>query len=103
MSADAKGLDVTIMGWEFRVACPEREQPALLASVDYLERKMREVRDSGRVIGIERIAIMAALYIAHERLTGLAYDGFDLGEFRRRIRDMQDTIDRAMSEQDQLF
>ncbi|MDA8094346.1 MAG: cell division protein ZapA [Betaproteobacteria bacterium] len=103
MNADTKSMDVTIMGREFRVACPEHEQPALLASVDYLERRMREIRDSGKVIGIERIAIMAALYIAHEHLTAPGYDDFDVGDFRRRIRSMQATIDRAMSEQDSLF
>lgn len=103
MSTEVKGLDVNIMGREFRVACPEEEQKELLEAVDYLDRKMREIRDSGKVLGIERIAIMAALNIAHEFLTMRVAGGFDMGEFKRRMSGMQAVIERAMSEQDELF
>jgi cell division protein ZapA len=103
MSAESKGLDVTIMGREFRVACPEDEQHELLASVDYLDKKMREIRDTGKVIGIERIAIMAALNIAHEFLTTRVSANFDIGEFKRRISSMEAALEQAMSEQDELF
>ncbi|MGH6693188.1 MAG: cell division protein ZapA, partial [Gammaproteobacteria bacterium] len=61
MSADPKALQVTVMGREFRVACPENEHKELLEAVDYLNRKMDEIRDNGKVVGVERIAIMAAL------------------------------------------
>jgi len=54
-------LTISLLGREFRVACPEGEEKQLLASVDYLNRKLREVRDTGKVVGNERIAIMAAL------------------------------------------
>lgn len=103
MSADPKGLDVNIMGREFRVACPEEEQKELLSSVEYLDKKMREIRDTGKVIGIERIAIMAALNIAHELLTTRVPGGFDIGEFKRRIAGMEATLDQAVAEQDELF
>jgi cell division protein ZapA len=103
MSVEPKGLDVTIMGREFRVACPEGEEEALLASVEYLDRKMHEIRDTGKVIGVERIAIMAALNIAHEFLSTRLPGGFDIGEFKRRINSMQAQIEQAMSEQDELF
>lgn len=103
MSAEAKGLEITIMGREFRVACPESEQPALLASVEYLDKKMREIRDAGKVIGIERIAIMAALNITHEHLTTRLTKSFDVGEFTRRIASMQAQIDQAISDQNELF
>lgn len=103
MSAENKGLDVTIMGREFRVACPEDQQQELLASVDYLDKKMREIRDTGKVIGIERIAIMAALNIAHEFLTTRVSANFDIGGFKRRISDMEAALEQAMSEQDELF
>jgi cell division protein ZapA len=59
-------LDVTIMGREFRIACPENEREGLLRAVSFLDKKMREIRDGGKVIGVERIAIMAALNIAHD-------------------------------------
>jgi cell division protein ZapA len=103
MSADVKGLDVTIMGREFRVACPEDEQQALLDSVTYLDKKMREIRDTGKVIGVERIAIMAALNIAHEFLGTRLAGSFDIGEYKRRMHSMQAQIDQALADQDELF
>lgn len=101
--SDIKGLDVTIMGREFRVACPEDEQQALLESVDYLDKKMREIRDAGKVIGVERIAIMAALNIAHEFLSTRLAGSFDIGEYKRRMLAMQTQIEQAMANQDELF
>ena len=52
-----------------RIACSEEEKADLLKAVEYLDGKMREIRDAGKVIGVERIAIMAALNITHELLT----------------------------------
>lgn len=101
--SEVKGLDVAIMGREFRVACPEDEQEALLQSVDYLDKKMREIRDSGKVIGVERIAIMAALNITHELLNTRIAGSFDIGEFKSRIDAMQAQIEQAMADQDELF
>lgn len=103
MSKEAKGLDVNIMGREFRVSCTEEERRDLLKAVDYLNAKMREIRDTGRIIGVERIAIMAALNITHEYLSSRMDGGFDVGEFKRRMLSMQATIDQAMNGQDELF
>jgi len=102
MSA-SKTMNVTIMGREFRVACPDEEREELLQSVSYLDKRMREIRDSGKVVGSERIAIMAALNITHELLTTKIRGGFDMGEFKRRIDRMQAALDAAMPEQDKLF
>lgn len=103
MSVEAKGLDVTIMGREFRVACPEDEKQALLDSVSYLDKKMREIRDAGKVVGVERIAIMAALNIAHEFLGTRLAGSFDIAEYKRRMNSMQAQIDQALADQDELF
>ena len=103
MSKEARGLDVNIMGREFRVSCTEEERRDLLKAVDYLNGKMREIRDTGKVIGVERIAIMAALNISHEFLSTHMNGGFDVGEFKRRMLSMQATIDQAMNGQDELF
>ena len=100
--SEVKGMDVSIMGREFRVACPDDEREELLQAVNYLDRKMREIRDSGKVIGVERIAIMAALNIAHELLTTRS-GGFDIGDFKRRIGTMQEQLDKALQEQEDLF
>lgn len=103
MSKENTGLDVNIMGREFRVSCTQEEQKDLLKAVDYLNGKMREIRDTGKVIGVERIAIMAAINITHEYLSTRTDGGFDIGEFKRRMDRMQATIDQAMNGQDELF
>ena len=101
--SEAKSLQVTIMGREFRVACPEEEQKGLLEAVDYLNRKMHEIRDNGKVVGLERIAIMAALNIAHELLTTKVGGGFDIAEVKRRMTHMETLLDQAMFDQSKLF
>jgi cell division protein ZapA len=103
MSQEAKALDVTIMGREFRVTCTDEERADLLRAVDYLDAKMRDIRDAGKLVGTERIAIMAALNIAHELLKLQVPGGFDLGGLKRRIQGMQTTIDATLSAQDKLF
>ena len=102
MSADPKGLQVTVMGREFRVACPENEQKELLEAVDYLNKKMDEIRDGGKVVGIERIAIMAALNIAHELLS-TKVGGFDMAALKRRMQSMESTLDQALRDQSKLI
>jgi cell division protein ZapA len=102
MSADPKALQVNVMGREFRVACPEDEHKELLEAVDYLNKKMDEIRDNGKVIGIERIAIMAALNIAHELLT-TKVGGFDMAALKRRMQSMETTLDQALRDQSKLF
>lgn len=111
MSEDAKardkGLSIQILGREYRVACPEGEEKQLHASVDYLNRRMKELRDTGKVTGNERIAIMAALNIAHEFLAhkpGKAAASVDAPDYRRRIAAMQETLESALAaDQDKLF
>jgi len=102
MSREAPGIDVTILGRQFRFACTEDEKQDLQKAVGYLDAKMREIRDSGKVIGVERIAIMAALNMAHELLS-VRVDGVDLGEVRRRMTEMRTMIDDVLSAQDELF
>lgn len=103
-------LDVSILGREYRVACKESERADLLQAVQFLDRRMREIRDAGKITGNERIAVMAALNIANELLrvahgrpASSATSGFDTAAFQRRISAMQLAIDRAMADQDKLF
>ncbi len=98
-------MNISILGREFRVACPEGEEKQLQASVDFLNRRIKEVRDTGKVVGNERIAIMAALNIAHELLSRKPGDSaVDNPTLRRRIAAMQETLDTALaSDQDNLF
>lgn len=68
MSDDVKPITVNILDKEYVVGATEGEREALFATVEFLNRKMEEQRDSGKVIGSERIAVMAALNVAHEYL-----------------------------------
>jgi cell division protein ZapA len=104
VNAEQKALTINIMGREFRVACPEGEEKALLGSVDFLNRRLREVKDTGKVVGNDRIAMMAALNITHELLTQGGAKAVDVADIRGRIISMQETLDRALSaDQDKLF
>ena len=103
MSRDSKGVDINILGREFRVACPEDEQETLLSAATYLDRKMREIRDQGKVIGVERIAVMAALNMAYELLSTPLGGGFDMIEIKRRMSSMEALMDETLAEQNQLF
>jgi cell division protein ZapA len=102
MASDPKSLDVTIMGRAFKVACPPEDRAGLLEAVDYLDRKMQEIKEAGKIANLERIAIMAALNITHEFLT-TRVGGFDVGAFKRRINDMNKQIDQSMADQNDLF
>lgn len=61
-------VDITILDKEYRVNCPESEREALERAARFLDRKMREIRHTGKVIGNDRVAVMAALNITYELL-----------------------------------
>ena len=92
----SKPIDVIMMGREFTVSCTDEERQGLLDAVDYLDKKMRDIRDSGKIVGIERIAIMAALNLSHEVLNTKTGD-IDIGDYKRRINAMQSLIDEAIA------
>src|SRR3972149_425826 len=100
--ADAKGMQISIMGREFRVACTPDEQKALLEAVDYLNRKMQEIKEQGKVTGLDRIAVMAALTISHEFLT-TRLGNFDVSEFKRRMASIETKLDQGLAGQEKLF
>jgi cell division protein ZapA len=98
----AKPIDIEILGREFTVSCTDEERQGLLDAVDYLDHKMRDIRDAGKIVGVERIAIMAALNIAHELLNTKSGD-VDVGDIKRRMFAMQNQIDEAISLQNKLL
>ena len=100
--SNAKTIDVNIMGREFTVACSDEERAGLLEAVSYLDKKMHDIRDTGKVVGIDRIAIMAALNMSHELLHTKTGD-IDIGDYKRRISAMQNQIDEAMASQTKLL
>jgi cell division protein ZapA len=104
MSTKTKTIDVTIMGRAYKVACADEERDDLLAAVALLDRKMSEIKAAGKVASAERIAVMAALNIAHDFLhSRTAASGVDLEALRRRMRSMQATLDEALAPQEKLL
>jgi cell division protein ZapA len=103
VSGKTKTLEVKLLDRELRIACPEEEHAELLDAVAYLDKRMREIRDAGKIVSVERIALMAALNITHELLTTKVGRGVDLADFKRRMGSMQAAIDEALAEQDTLF
>ena len=99
----AKTLEVTLLGRSYRVACSDAEREALLQAVVSLEGKMNEIKQAGKVAGTERIAVMAALNVAHELLSMRLGEGFDMGEAKRRISLIEARLEPALAKQEKLF
>ena len=103
MAASAKTIEITILGRNYKIACEDGEREALLEAVAYLDGKMGEIKNAGKVSGTDRIAVMAALNIAHELLSDKVGDGFDVGKAKRRISTIEAQLDEAIARQDKLF
>lgn len=65
--SDARSVTVYLLSKEYRVACPPGERDNLIKAAHFLDEKLNKVRDAG-IVGLERIAIMTALNLAHEYL-----------------------------------
>ncbi len=96
MDQDTVIVNVHILGKEYRIACPKEEDQALLAAAYYLDNQMRQVRDQGKVIGTERIAILAALHIAHELLHNKARQERQARLLDQHIRSLEARIEEAL-------
>jgi cell division protein ZapA len=110
MTADASAagermvtLDISVLGREYKVACRERERADLVEAVAFLDQRMREIRDAGKIAGVERIAVMAALNIANELLRARNVASapgdvaIDEASLRGRIGAMHSAIDQVLA------
>jgi cell division protein ZapA len=90
--SQANTVTVKILDKEYQVACPEEQEAALVISAKYLDKQMRGIRDSGKVIGLERIAVMAALNISYELLqaSDQAEPGQPAGDSVKRLHNKLD-------------
>jgi cell division protein ZapA len=95
-------VSVRILEKEYLVACPEEEREALQVTARYLDRKMKEIRDSGKIVGIERIAVMAALNITHEMLQNKSLREDQNHSMSARIRALQEKIEIALNKGRQM-
>ena len=103
-------LDVAILGRDYKVACRESERAELMQAVALLDGRMREIRDTGKIAAVDRIAVMAALNLANELLRARAAPKasteaapIDDSRARRRIEHMQSAIDQLMAGQEKLL
>jgi len=91
-------VSVRILDKEYQVACPASERTDLLDSAEILNAKMREIRDSGRVVGLDRIAVMAALNMANDLLHAKARDRVIEDDFSQRLRMISDRVESALGD-----
>ena len=95
-------VTVQIMGKEYRVACQDHEREELIASARILDEKMRDVRDSGKVVGTEKQAVMAALNLSHELLQYKLADRERGKALKSRLEGLQQRIEVALDNQTRL-
>lgn len=95
-------VTIRILEKEYNVACPAEEKAALVASAELLNTKMREIRDSGKVVGLDRVAVMAALNLANELIKAQGQDEELKSIVGLRIRAMREQLDSALGPAKQL-
>jgi cell division protein ZapA len=96
-------IDVKILEREYRLAVSPDDKARLLEAVGVVDEKMRSIRDAGKISGLERIAVMAALQLAHELLGAATGDTRPSVEAAQRIRKMSEEIEAEIRRQQSLF
>ena len=99
---DQARVSVRIMEKEYVVACPYDERSALLDAAEFLNARMREIRDTGKVVGLDRIAVMAALNLAHEILKGKDRESRLDNGVGQRMRALRERVEGALGKSQQL-
>ena len=101
-STEPARVSVRILEKEYFVACPHEERAALLDAAEFLNGRMREIRDTGKVVGLDRIAVMVALNLANEllRIRDHGVQGHDRGG--TRVRALRERAEAALARPPQL-
>lgn len=102
MSDDIARVSVRLLEKEYQVACPLEERADLLESAEFLNSKMREIRDGGKVVGLDRIAVMAALNLANELLKTRNIDSGMERELSTRLKTLRQRVETAIEHGRQL-
>jgi cell division protein ZapA len=95
-------VSVRILDKEYQVACLASERTELLDSAEILDAKMREIQNTGRVVGLDRIAVMAALNMANDLLRAQARDRELDGDVSNRLKDISDRVESILGSARQL-
>jgi len=99
---DQARVSVRIMEKEYVVACPYEERSALLDAAEFLNSRMREIRDSGKVVGLDRIAVIAALNMANELIRFRNRDSHLDSDVGSRLRILRERVESALEKGRQL-
>lgn len=102
MTNTSSQVSVRILDKEYQVACPANERTDLLDSAEALNAKMLEIRDSGRIVGLDRIAVMAALNMANDLLHAQARDKSLDGDLSDRLKLISDRVESVLGDTQQL-
>ena len=100
--AEPARVSVRILDKEYFVACQYEERAALLDAAEFLNTRMREIRDSGKVVGLDRIAVMVALNLANELLRLREREGKLEGEYVGRVRSLRERVEATLEKSQQL-
>ena len=102
MNNSLKSISVKLLGKEYKINCPKGQESNLLDAALYLDQKMSDIRYNGRIYGLERIAIMAALNLANELLTQSNSQHADATEINKRLQQLHDKIDQALESKENI-
>ncbi len=102
MKQESTPVTVQILDKDYRISCEPGDRASLLESVRFLDDKMREIRSTGKVIGTDRIAVMAALNLAHELLGQQTQKESSSQNAGKRIKALQNKIEIALNSTNQL-
>ena len=100
-SVETEAITIRVLDKEYQIACPVDETEALLDSAKFLDGKMREIRDNRKMVGADRVAVMAALNIAHDLLQCESGKGEGTGA-KNKLRSLQAKVEAAISRGRQL-
>lgn len=95
--SSSNSVTVQILDKEYSIICPPEERNNLVSAARYLDGKMREIRSGGKVIGADRIAVMAALNITHDLLHKQQRLDQEADSTRAKVRDLLERVDGALA------
>ena len=95
--SDNQFVDIKLMGYEFRVACPSAEIDLLKQAIELLTHHIEVIKASGKIVGADRIAMMAAISLSHDYLKISHTEDFDITAVKRRIAAMNNLIDTVLN------
>lgn len=97
MSSIPSSVNIRVLDKDYTIGCPEGEETSLLSAADLLNKKVLEIKNRGSILGSERIAVMAALNLAHEFLAANSVNS-NLSDVDNRINSLKEKINSALGE-----